>query len=143
MSKYFNLAELTHSDKALELGVKNEPGPVEAKNLERLMAVMDIIRERLGAPVIVSSGYRSLPVNRALGSKDTSAHLHGLAIDFTAPKAGSPLEVCRAIAPWVRELGIDQLIHENGRWIHLGLREDKPRHQLLTITGKTTRAGLV
>lgn len=143
MSKYFSLAELTRSNKALELGVKNEPGPVEAANLERLMAVMDIIRERLGAPIIVSSGYRSLPINRAVGSKDTSAHLRGLAIDFTAPKAGTPLAVCRAIAPWVRELGIDQLINENGRWVHLGLREDKPRHQLLTVAGKTTRSGLV
>jgi hypothetical protein len=41
----------------------------------------------------------------------------------------------------MKELGIDQLIHEYDTWVHLGLRDGDPRHQALTIDTKGTRNG--
>lgn len=142
MSKYFTLDEMTASDAALRLRIDNTPGPVERANLERLMAVMDRVREHLGVPVLVSSGYRSKDLNKAIKGSKTSAHMRGLAVDFKAPQFGSPLMVCRALEPLVVPLGIDQLIHEFGAWVHLGLSEGAPRHQLLTINRKGTFLGL-
>lgn len=142
MSKYFTLDELTFSNAAIRLGVKNAPGPVERANLERLMLVMDRVREHLGAPVSVSSGFRCKELNKAIKGSKTSAHMRGLAIDFRCPGYGTPLQVARAIAPLLDELGIDQLIHEFRSWVHLGLSEGEPRKQLLTINNKGTFLGL-
>lgn len=141
MSKYFSLAEMTYSYEAIRRRIDNKPGQVELANLERLMAFMDIVRERLGAPIVVSSGYRGRELNKAIGGSKTSAHMRGLAIDFTCPAVGSPLMVCRKIAA-MEDLVFDQLIHEFGSWVHLGLSEDAPRRQLLTINRKGTFQGL-
>lgn len=142
MSKYFTLKELTDSDAAVRLRIDNSPGPVERANLERLMLVMDQVRDHLGAPILVSSGYRCKELNKAVKGSKTSAHMRGLAIDFRCPQYGPPLMVARAIAPLVAELGVDQLIHEFGSWVHLGLSEGAPRHELLTINKKGTFPGL-
>ena len=61
-------------------------------------------------------------LNQAVGGSRTSAHLEGLAADFTAPAFGSPLEVIRKIA--ASGIEYDQLIYEYGSWVHLGLARE-------------------
>lgn len=139
LSRYFTLTEMTISETGARRGLSNKPTADALENLKRLTVTLDRIRAALGHPVVITSGYRSPEVNAAVGGSKTSAHCKGLAADFTCPGYGTPLEVAKAIA--AMGLEFDQLIHEFGTWVHLGLA-DKPRKQLLTIDKRGTRAGL-
>lgn len=119
LTPHFSLAELTHSQRAVHLGMRNVPGPDELANLRRLALVLEDVRLLLGCPVMVTSGYRSAVVNRAVKGSKSSAHMAGLAADFIAPRYGSPLDVARRLAG-EGMLMFDQLIYEVG-WVHLGL----------------------
>jgi len=106
--RFFSLSELTRSDKAAQLGLANTPHPEARIALHALVeAVLDPLREHLGRPVHVSSGYRCLAVNRAVGSDDTSQHIRGEAADIWVDGM-SPRELARAVV----DLGlqVDQLI---------------------------------
>ena len=141
----FSLEEFTDSQTAARHGINNVPkeGTAARNNLKDIADTMESIRSILGHPILISSGYRSPAVNKAVGGSKNSAHQHGLAADFTCPGFGTPLEVCNALEPHMVELGIDQLIHEYATWVHLGLRAEdlKPRHQKLTIDKNGTRSG--
>ena len=85
----------------------------------------------------VSSWYRCGPLNRAIGSKPSSDHVSGWAIDFVAPGYGSTRQVFAYLKPLMRDLLIDQLILEfpdspTGGWVHISLRPG-PRFQALLI----------
>ena len=142
LSRYFTLDEMTLSETAARYGIKNVPGPDELANLRQLCARLDQVRDLLGHPVIVTSGFRCESLNRAVNGSRTSAHVFGLAADIRCPEFGTPLEVCKAIAG--SGIEFDQVIHEFGRWCHLGLAKPgfKPRRQLLTISDAGTKGGL-
>lgn len=136
MTPNFTLAELT----VTTTGLVNTPNADQLANIERLAATLERVRKVLGGkPLLVTSAFRSPAVNRAVGGAPTSSHVHGLAADFTCPRYGSPLQVCMAI----EESGIefDQLIHEYGRWVHLGIGP-RERGEVLTIDKRGTRPGL-
>lgn len=128
LSHHFTLAELTHSGKAAELGLDNTPPPLIVENLRALAETLEQVRALVGRPVIVSSGYRSQEVNKAVGGGRNSAHMLGLAADIKC-SGPSPL----ALARLIRDSGIeyDQLIREP-TWAHIGLSLGKPRGELLT-----------
>lgn len=148
LSPHFTMAELTFSATAQSLGVDNTPDPESAANLSALAAALEGVRTICGDnPVFISSGYRSPPVNQAVGGADNSAHLFGLAADFTIPDFGDVLAICRELEPHMAALGIDQLIDESGggaRWVHLGLPippNTIPRLMALTINPSGTTTG--
>ena len=126
----FSIEEMTMCQTAIRLGLDNTlPHPLYP-NMLRLCTSLEEVRALLGHPVVVTSGYRSLPVNRAMGSKDTSAHIRALAVDLICPRFGNPSEVAMAIA----ESGIafDQIILE-GSWVHFALpMAGEGRHDKLT-----------
>lgn len=144
LSKHFTLAEYTISETAARKGIDNTPREAYVlDNLKRMAGVMEKIRDLLGHPITVTSGFRCLDLNSAIGSKPTSAHVVGLATDFIAPAYGTPYDVCRAIEPHMQRLGIDQLIYEH-TWIHVGLRAGEARHQVMTLApGNRYVAGIV
>lgn len=145
MISHFTMEEFLHSDTANSIGASNYPTWEVAKNLERLGEVMERIRNGLGGhSVTINSGYRSPPVNDAVGGADNSAHLYGLACDFVIPDFGTPLEVCKAIEPHLKMLGVDQLIHEMDSWIHIGIAAEgcEPNCECLTIDQHGTRYGI-
>jgi hypothetical protein len=146
LTPHFTLSEMTDSQTAARKGLDNVPpaGLQARKNLQRCAEVMEKVRSILGdKPVLISSGYRGPEVNAAVGGSKSSAHMSGLAVDFSCPGFGTPRQICKALEPHMRELGIDQLIHEYDTWVHLGLRatDMTPRHQALTIDNKGTRSG--
>ena len=134
LSTHFTYEELSHSEWAARAGIENTPGPVEIENLKRVAAALEACRYALGAPIIVSSGYRCPEVNRHVGGASTSMHLQGLAVDFICPQYGTPAEVAKRLL-MVVALEFDQVIHEFGRWVHLGLAVTgaKPRRQVLSV----------
>lgn len=143
LSAHFSFDEFTVSQTAIRAGIDNTPDVAAHANLVQLAERLEQVRTLLGVPVLISSGYRCRAVNTLIGGSATSAHVHGLAADFTAPAFGSPFEVAAAIA----ESGIefDQIIHEFGRWVHLGIGRPGQgcRRQCLSIfVGTGYRPGL-
>ena len=136
LSEHFSLDEFTASQEATRHGINNKPSEKVVENLRMLATLLEQVRELLGSRSIrISSGYRSLALNRHIGSNDTSAHLRGYAADFTCPSFGTPLAVAKKIAE--SNLKFDQLIYEQN-WIHISC-DPKNRRQLLTarfINGK-------
>jgi hypothetical protein len=82
-AKYFSLLEFTRSVTANIRGLDNTPPADAVYNLEWLCRrFLDPLREAIGGPVIISSGYRCRDLNTAVGGSPTSYHLLGLAADF-------------------------------------------------------------
>jgi len=146
LSAHFTLEEFIRSDKARILGIDNSPAPSIIANLRRLAQFDEQVRLELrGAAMLISSGYRCPALNRAVGGAGNSAHLDGLANDFSAPAFGTPMEICQQLEKSL--LQFDQLIYERAGaavWVHLGIAAEgvKPRRQVLTIDSRGTRVGL-
>lgn len=120
LSPNFSLAELTVSQTAARRGIDNTPRGEALDNLSLLAEWLERLRELLGGhPILVSSGFRSVALNTAVKGSRTSLHMFGLAADFTVPRYGSPLDVCRAIEA-EKLLAFHELIYE-GTWVHVGL----------------------
>ena len=126
----FTLEELTASS-LVRKGISNEPTEEIKQNLLKLAMKLEEVRTLLGHPMTISSGYRSPEVNRIVGGSRNSAHMQGFAADFICPGFGTPYEVCDAIAK--SGITFDQIIHEFGSWIHLGITDVNMRQDLLTI----------
>lgn len=135
LSDHFSLAEATASSKAEEVGVDNtQCSPEVITNAVRTAVKMEKVRLLLHNSISVKSWIRCLLLNRALGSKDTSQHILGLAVDFTCPKFGTPLEICKLLLANKDLIGFDQLILEH-TWVHISfaLPNVQPRNQVLSL----------
>ena len=123
LSKNFTLSELTKSNTAKRLGIKNAPDKEHLKNMQVLIRdLIQPMRDALG-PIRVSSGYRSPALNRAIGGSNKSQHCKGQAVDIQFFKKG---KMCnKEIYDWVIKEGIefDQMINEfDYAWIHISLK---------------------
>jgi zinc D-Ala-D-Ala carboxypeptidase len=142
LSPNFSLEEMTLSQTAQRMGMDNTPTPEARAGLDTLAATMEKVRTILGdKPIMISSGYRSPAVNAACGGSSTSAHMSGLAADFTCPAFGTPLDICNKLEPHMADLAIDQLIWEYNGWVHLGLTDGDPRCMAMTINENGTNTG--
>ncbi|OGT54233.1 MAG: peptidase M15 [Gammaproteobacteria bacterium RIFCSPHIGHO2_12_FULL_63_22] len=139
LSQHFTLDELTRSDYAIRHGIDNTPSAEVLANIGMLAAGLEGVRAVLAVPVHVSSGYRCAKLNSAIGGSKSSAHMQGLAADFTCPQFGTPADVARVLVESKLRIGFDQLILE-GRWVHVSF-SDEPRYEVLTAhfgNGPTT-----
>jgi len=139
MTPHFTLAELTATS---HRQFDNTPDEQALVNLQRLAEFLERVKEALdGKPVMISSGYRSKPVNDSVGSRDSSQHRTGQAVDFKVPGM-TPDAVVRAIM--AAGLPYDQIIREfsdpvaGGGWTHISI-SDTPRRQALIIDRAGTR----
>ncbi len=146
LTQHFTLAELTKSSTAERLGLDNTPPPEVLPALTSTAEMLERIRSTLGVPVTVTSGYRALAVNKAVGGVTSSDHAQGHAADIVAPRYGTPLQIARALAPLVDVLGIGQLIYErfgSTSWVHVSTRvPDKRVNRVITITSAGTQLGV-
>lgn len=134
LSSHFTIDELTASETAARLGINNEPSEAIVFNLRLLAAGLELVRAALGnLPIHVNSGFRCAALNAAVGGSANSAHMRGLAADIICPRFGPPLAVCRAIV--AAHIDTDQVIHEYGKWCHVGFAAPgtRARGSLLTI----------
>lgn len=137
LSPHFTLDELTVSQTAARLGLDNDPPPEVLAALKFTARGLEDVRVRLGgAPILVSSGYRSPAVNAAVGGSASSQHMRGQAVDFTAPRFGTPRQIVDALAD--SDVPYDQLILEFGRWVHISF-SPLPRRHALVIDRSGTR----
>ena len=140
LTSNFTMEEFTASEYAARHNIDNEPPPQIKENLRRMAMVMQDVRTALGSKSIyITSGYRCSKLNKAIGSKPTSAHVNGLACDFKCPSFGSPKSIVEVLAK--SGIPYDQLILEYNSWVHIGLSAN-PRKQFLTVNEHGTFAGV-
>ena len=160
--KYFSIEELAKSASAERLAIDNTPPRAARKMLTILVEqLLDPIRRRYGAPIVVTSGYRCPALNTAVGGVANSHHIVGCAADIvapllspqggknqTAPFLSSPLggseggrgvqtqSLFHLIVQMQREGAIQftQLIAEEGyRWLHISYVPGMLRNQIIDV----------
>ena len=145
LSKNFSLEEMERSQTAQRMGIKNKAGSGEIKHLTDLCYnVLEPCRAKFDKPIRISSGYRSEELCVAIGSKKTSQHALGMAVDMEIPSESN-----LKVALWLQNnVDFDQLILEyytgeaNSGWIHVSFHEGNNRKQVLTFDGKSYTNGL-
>lgn len=127
MNLNFKMSELIHSQKAIEKNINNMPDINSLDNLLNLIFYcLQPLRDKIGKPFIVSSGYRNKEVNKLVGGKENSQHLTGCAVDFRIQN----MSVTEAVEA-IKKTGVeyDQLINEYNRWVHISFVKGKNRKQ--------------
>lgn len=131
LTRDFMLSEFLASETALRRGIDNAPNDAALRNIEQHLAPgMQRIRDLLGFPIIIASGFRSPALNAAIGGSTKSQHMQGLAADFTCPRWGSPNAICKRLVDSADRIDFDQIIAEGG-WVHVSFAP-KPRRSILT-----------
>ena len=162
--KYFSIEEVVKSAAAERLTIDNTPPRAAQRMLTILVEqLLDPIRRRYGAPIIVTSGYRCPALNTAVGGVANSHHIIGCAADIvgetpsyppqggknqTAPFLSSPLGgseggcgdqtqyLFHLIVQMQREGAIrfTQLIAEKDyRWLHISYVPGMLRNQVIDV----------
>lgn len=132
LSPSFTLAELSRSEAAARRGIDNTPPPNAIENLRALvLQVLQPLRDGLGRPLRVNSGYRGPSANRAVGGSRASQHLAGEAADIECAGVDT-----RRLAQTVIDLSLpfDQLILEfhvvgepSSGWVHVSHKRGGPQ----------------
>lgn len=117
LTDHFDLDEFVVSQTAERLGIDNMPPGEVVTNLRELCEnVLEPLRVALG-PVLISSGYRCLALNTAIGGSPNSQHTRGEAADLSV-RGRTLAEVYN----WLRtNTPFDQLIREfpPRGWVHV------------------------
>ena len=137
LSQHFTLEEATISQEADRRGIDNShPDPQIITTASKTAVKMEKVRLILNSNAIhINSWIRALALNRALGSKDTSQHIKGEAVDFICPSFGSPLAICKKLIENKTLIGWDQLILEHS-WVHISWNStpnSQQRGQVLSL----------
>lgn len=125
----FTISELVKSDTAEKAGINNTPDINSLDNLlELIFYVLQPLRDKLGKPMIITSGFRSKKVNELVGGVSNSQHLYGQACDFVV-NGMTPAQVVE----FVKKSGIefDQLLNEYDQWTHISFNKGHNRKQVL------------
>ena len=140
LTKNFTLDEMCKSDTARRLRIKNVPSPAEIKRLKALCEkVLQPLRDYLGEPVVISSGYRCPSLNFTIGGASNSQHMKGEAADI---KCRDYLHA-KKIYTWIIDnLEFDQVILENtiGKvyWVHVSYCASRKNRQQALVIGSRT-----
>lgn len=88
-----------------------------------LVSILDILRNEVGKPVIINSGYRTPPRNKEVGGAKYSYHMRGMAADIRI-NGMSAKEIANKLNKIIpHECGI--IVYKN--WVHLDVRTSKYR----------------
>lgn len=139
LSDHFSLWECIRSETASRLGIDNTPSNKYVPKLIKICnEILEPPRVYFNISFRPNSVYRCLELNRALGSKDTSSHPKAEAVDLEIPGVSN-----YDLAVWLRNHipVFDQLILEcyiigqpSSGWVHMSIRENNNRMQVLTYS---------
>ena len=138
LSEHLSLAEVIRSETAKRHGISNMPTEEHIANFKLLAEkVFEPIRNNFRCPIHISSGYRSIELNKCIKGSATSQHCTGEAIDIDMD--GTPNGVSnKMIFDYIKDnLEFDQLIYEFGNdqnpdWVHVSYESTgKQRKQVL------------
>lgn len=135
LSKNFTLEEMCASATAKARGIKNEPDTNVIINLSHLAChVLQRLRDAMGEPIKIGSGYRSPILNKAVGGVKNSQHMKGEAADICID---GDLVKGKKWFQWIKDhCEFDQLIWEHNAkgtfWIHVSFKHlGGNRHEVI------------
>ena len=132
LSENFTLEELIRSNTAERMGIDNVPKDEKVvENLRSLcLEVLQPLRDYVGAPVHINSGYRCPELNMAVGGVKNSQHCRGEAADIriVSPKQG------REWVAWIEDnCRFDQMLLERNKngavWLHVSCKRDASKNR--------------
>ena len=123
LSKNFTLEELRESATAKQTGIINAPGVDEVCAMCALVHnVLQPLRDAMGEPIKIGSGYRCHQLNKVVGGVSNSQHIKGEAADLCID---GDKEKGRKWFEWIKKhCEFDQLIWEKNPktgncWVHV------------------------
>lgn len=125
----FTIMELVKSNIAKINKIDNTPDSQSLKYmLELIKYCLQPIRDKLGKPMIITSGYRCKELNKKVGGVSTSQHCKGQAVDFYVKDM-----TIQQVVDFIKKSGVefDQLINEYNKWVHISFVKGKNRKQVL------------
>jgi zinc D-Ala-D-Ala carboxypeptidase len=138
LSKHVTLAEFENSPTATTHGINNKMSESQIASAKLLCEnVFEPLRLYLNIPIRISSGFRSVQLNKMIKGSLTSQHTKGEAMDIKIDAKGFY---------FIKDkLDFDQLIWEFGNdeqpsWVHVSYKKSGNRKQVLKATkrnGKT------
>ena len=139
LSEHFTLGEM------LETRYYSSQEEPRGDNLLNLcivcQKVLEPLREELGVPIHVNSGFRSSKVNEYVHGVETSAHLKGCAADITFNVEDRFSTLSAAYELLKKNPLVDQCIwYKKRSFLHVGIRPHNsallPRNQFLMNTSR-------
>lgn len=115
--KYFNYSEFDSPD-------VQGSGQMMDKTL---LQMLDEVRDILGEPIIITSGFRTPANNEAIGGVEGSSHTKGLAVDIAIRNSRMRFKLINALL----EIGINRIgIADN--FVHIDIDKDKDPNVIWT-----------
>lgn len=130
LSKNFRLSEFLTSRTALMYGITNDVITIDiVNNISNLVNhVLQPLRDELGIPLHINSGYRCKLLNKKVKGVKSSQHLSGMAADITCADNLKALKVLQAME-------FDQLLVYGPtlkpRFIHVSYNSANNRRQYI------------
>ena len=129
----FSIKELCYSKIAQIEKIENSPSILVCDNLLNLIFYcLQPLRDKLGKPIIITSGYRSEKLNRhpLINGVLNSQHLLGQAVDIKVNGAKP-----KDLISWIDKTGVpyDQLINEKDKWVHISYVKNRNRRQKFNL----------
>lgn len=127
LTPHFTIEELckTSNEKYKKLNLLK--AQEQMGKMYQLAGFAERVREIVGKPLIINSGYRCVELNNAVGGSLTSQHLLAEAIDIKV-KGKTASELFQIIV--ASDLKYDQIILEkvgNAQWVHISIGSKKEK----------------
>ena len=162
LSEHMTLGEVTKTS----TGMTNIPSRVNIENLKRVCFWLETLRARYNQryvvsgvrghggsvvreyskcreeaeePIVITSGFRSPEVNRAVGGSSTSNHLTGCAVDIRVAGIEQALRYAVIMMDYADETrqDYDELLIERNKagryWLHFAVRPKENRRKTMII----------
>lgn len=130
ITQNFTLEEYQRSSTAEKYKINNIVPPKYKDNMNRVLSLLQVIRDAWGGPIIISSGYRCPELNKKVGGASNSDHVYGAAVDFhtvsNSKEENHKLWNMITCMNTLKKLPqFRQLINEyNDKWIHISVNND-------------------
>jgi len=144
ISNYIQIETACKSETAIRKGIENVPNDEQLEAMRLLCEkVYDPLCKTLGRALPVTSFFRSIKLNKAIGGSSTSQHCKGEAVDIDCD--GIDIENSIIFYTIRSEFEFDQLIWEfgddnNPAWVHVSFSKNGNRGSVLKaikVGGKT------
>jgi len=146
ISEHVAYSEAVHSDTAKRLGIVNTPNEEQLLEMQKAAEkIFEPIRTFFNVPIFISSFFRTVQLNKAIGGSSSSQHCKGQAMDIDADryKRISNSDIFNYIK---NNVDFDQLIWEFGTtinpdWVHVSYTSPEENRKEILIAyrqgGKT------